>query len=79
VGTDPRALRHPGPDLLGICGAVRLYQKGQLLAFGGGDAHGRGTSRPHASNAVERLLEMLERLEAVPIGDLEPTTQYRMF
>ena len=29
--------------------------------------------------AVERLLEMLERLESVPIGDLEPTTQYRMF
>jgi Asp-tRNA(Asn)/Glu-tRNA(Gln) amidotransferase C subunit len=29
--------------------------------------------------AVERLLEMLERLESVPIGALEPTTQYRMF
>src|SRR2546427_8110723 len=29
--------------------------------------------------AVERLLEMPERLESVPIGDLEPTTQYRMF
>jgi len=28
--------------------------------------------------AVERLLEMLERLEAVPIGELEPTTQYRV-
>jgi Asp-tRNA(Asn)/Glu-tRNA(Gln) amidotransferase C subunit len=29
--------------------------------------------------AVERLLEMLERLESLPIGALEPTTQYRMF
>jgi Asp-tRNA(Asn)/Glu-tRNA(Gln) amidotransferase C subunit len=28
--------------------------------------------------AVERLLEMLEHLEAVPIGELEPTTQYRV-
>ena len=28
--------------------------------------------------AVERLLEMLERLEVVPIGELEPTTQYRV-
>jgi Asp-tRNA(Asn)/Glu-tRNA(Gln) amidotransferase C subunit len=28
--------------------------------------------------AVERLLEMLERLEAVAIGELEPTTQYRV-
>jgi len=28
--------------------------------------------------AVERLLEMLEPLEAVPIGELEPTTQYRV-
>ncbi len=27
---------------------------------------------------VEHLLEMLERLEAVPIGELEPTTQYRV-
>ena len=28
--------------------------------------------------AVERLLEMLEHLETVPIGELEPTTQYRV-
>ncbi len=27
---------------------------------------------------VERLLEMLERLETVPIDELEPTTQYRV-
>src|SRR3989441_3662787 len=27
---------------------------------------------------VERLLEMLEGLERVPIGDLEPTTPYRV-
>ena len=28
--------------------------------------------------AVERLLEALERLEALPLGDVEPTTQYRV-
>src|SRR2546427_9814862 len=28
--------------------------------------------------AVERLLEMLERLEGVPIGELGPTAQYRV-
>jgi Asp-tRNA(Asn)/Glu-tRNA(Gln) amidotransferase C subunit len=28
--------------------------------------------------AVERLLEALERLESLPLGDIEPTTQYRV-
>lgn len=28
--------------------------------------------------AVERLLDALERLESLPLGDLEPTTQYRV-
>ena len=28
--------------------------------------------------AVERLLEALERLDALPLGDVEPTTQYRV-
>ena len=28
--------------------------------------------------AVERLLEALARLEQVPLGDIEPTTQYRV-
>jgi len=28
--------------------------------------------------AVERLLEALARLEQVPLGDVEPTTQYRV-
>ena len=29
--------------------------------------------------AVERLLDALERLESVPLGEVEPTTQYRVF
>ncbi len=29
-------------------------------------------------SAVERLLEGLQRLEQLPIGDVEPTTQYRV-
>jgi hypothetical protein len=29
--------------------------------------------------AVERLLDALERLERVPLGEVEPTTQYRVF
>jgi Asp-tRNA(Asn)/Glu-tRNA(Gln) amidotransferase C subunit len=29
-------------------------------------------------SAVERLLEGLQRLEQLPIGDIEPTTQYRV-
>jgi hypothetical protein len=29
--------------------------------------------------AVERRLDALERLESVPLGAVEPTTQYRMF
>ena len=28
--------------------------------------------------AVERLLEMLERLESLPLDAIEPTTQYRV-
>ena len=28
--------------------------------------------------AVERLLEALERLESLPLQELEPTTQYRV-
>jgi len=28
--------------------------------------------------AVENLLEALARLEQVPLGDIEPTTQYRV-
>ncbi len=28
--------------------------------------------------AVARLLEALERLEQLPLGDVEPTTQYRV-
>ena len=28
--------------------------------------------------AVERLLQALERLEGLPLEELEPTTQYRM-
>jgi hypothetical protein len=28
--------------------------------------------------AVERLLDALGRLESLPLGDLEPTTQYRV-
>ena len=28
--------------------------------------------------AVERLLEALARLEQLPLGDVEPTTQYRV-
>ena len=28
--------------------------------------------------AVERLLEALERLESLPLGEIEPTTQYRV-
>jgi hypothetical protein len=29
--------------------------------------------------AVERLLDALARLESMPLGELEPTTQYRVF
>ena len=28
--------------------------------------------------SLERLLDMLERLEALPLSGVEPTTQYRM-
>ncbi|HYS18913.1 MAG TPA: hypothetical protein VET45_18470 [Candidatus Binatia bacterium] len=28
--------------------------------------------------ALERLLEALERLESLPLGQIEPTTQYRV-
>lgn len=28
--------------------------------------------------AVERTLELLARLEALPLGDVEPATQYRV-
>lgn len=28
--------------------------------------------------AVERLVEALERLESLPLGQIEPTTQYRV-
>jgi len=28
--------------------------------------------------AAQRLLEALERLERVPLGEIEPTTQYRV-
>ena len=28
--------------------------------------------------AVQRLLEALERLESLPLGQIEPTTQYRV-
>ncbi|MGH7304669.1 MAG: hypothetical protein ACRELZ_15380 [Candidatus Rokuibacteriota bacterium] len=28
--------------------------------------------------AVQRLLESLERLEPLPLGSVEPTTQYRV-
>jgi Asp-tRNA(Asn)/Glu-tRNA(Gln) amidotransferase C subunit len=28
--------------------------------------------------AVERMLDALERLESVPLGEVEPTTQFRV-